>query len=271
MARSPIFSQIHTAQHPLQTVRLDPQIVRAGMAGIEILGRESQNLVRLLHEYPLAHVGTQTFNLTVPTGREYDGATVITLPPTTDGALVSIDSQPSIGSRGNQSLSLKYTIPPGGQVRYRVRAYAQPTADPGAGNTEPEYEVLYVRDMESVQRLTSLMQSKKRVILLVQGDDAVKLVGTGLFSPGMWKLKTGPFGIPQVEINPTWEWVAIAAIIAAAAVAIVVLLVLETMVIMGILYGYRVEVGKLELGSVKVAGITIQVTLPTLAFVLEPA
>lgn len=114
------------------------------------------------------------------------------------------------------------------------------------------------------------MQSKKKIVLAIQGDDAVRLVGTGLFSPGEWQLKKGPSGMPQVQINPTWEWIAISAIVATAGVAIAVILTLETLVVMGILNGYCIEIKQLTLGSVQIGGMQITFSLPTLALVLEP-
>lgn len=270
MPRTSIFSQIQTVKHPRQVMRIEPRALSAATAGGP-LGGLSSDVSRLIRSYPLPHVGTQTYAITVPSNLSYDGSSVITLPPSSPGAIATVEKQPPNGATGSQALEVKYTIPPGGMVRYRTRAYARMQADPSAGNQEPEYEVLYVIDSQSVERLSSLMQSKQRIILAIQGDDAVKLVGTGLFNPGQWKLKTGPFGVPQVEINPTWEWVAIAAILAVAAVAAFLLIVLETMVIMGILHGYRVEVRELSLGTLQIGNMTIEASLPTLAFVLEPA
>lgn len=141
MSRTPIFSQIFTFQHPQQIARLDPRAFLTKPENGPLIRPEFE---RFLGTYPTAHVGAQIVNLNPASGLSYDGSSVITLPPSSVGAGVSIVDQPTIGSNGNQKLTVNYTIPPGGEIRFRVRAYAQPTADPRAGNVASEHEILYL-------------------------------------------------------------------------------------------------------------------------------
>lgn len=268
MSRTPIFSHQETVRHTQRVARLSPQSL---VAATTVDGRFTPAFDQFLGQYPRAEVGQKTYNFDVPAGLTYDGATAITLPPSSAGGHVSVLKQPSIGATGSQALTLQYTMPPGGVVRFRVRAYGQPIVDPSAGNTTPSYEVLYAKDLQSVERLASLMQSKKRIILAIQGDDALKLHSTGLFNGEEWKLKQGPFGMPVIQINPTWEWVAILGILAGAAVALSVVILLDRMIQEGYKYGYRIEVKQIALGTISVGDFQLEVGLPTLAFVLEPS
>jgi hypothetical protein len=119
--------------------------------------------------------------------------------------------------------------------------------------------------MGSVQRLDSLTASKQSVIVVFEGDDARKLHETGLFNPGKWNISPGVSG-PRIQINPTWEWVAIIAILAAAAVSVVVMYLLFRMVVASLEHGFSVNVEGLKLGAteVEIAGQKVKISFPSL-------
>lgn len=273
MSREVIFSQIETVDHPISARRIgfDPANLPANSA---LLERLYPNWDRLVRDYPLPHVSIQDFAVSIPAGLQYDGASAITLPPRNSRAsAVEIVKQPDIGSVGNQRLSVRYTIPPGGAIRFRVRAYGKPIPPLARGRgpqPEPEVEILHVTDMESVERLTSLMESKQHIAVLFEGDDATRLFGTGLFNAGEWTISRGPFGLPQIEINPTWGFVVMFGILAGALVSVVALLVLQRIVVLAITLGYRVEVREFNLTVLELGSTTLTLSFPTLALVLEP-
>ncbi len=277
MSRTAIFSQIETVTHSQRTVtpQLRTPLALADNRLASISARPTLTRLRnidlsIANQISFPQVNTKQFNFTIPQGLKYDGATVITLPPTSGGAIVSLENQPSNGVIGNQSLTVKYSIPPGGTIRYRVRTYGRPIVNPSVGNEQPDYELLYASDFQSVERLASLMQSKQRIVLAIQGDEALNLVETGLFKPGEWKLRQNNFGLPVVEMNPAWELVVIVGILATAAIALAVIILIQTMVSEGIKNGYRIVVKEVTLGDLNVFGTTITFSLPTLGFELIP-
>jgi hypothetical protein len=227
----------------------------------------STELVKLAKLFTLPQKGTDKFRMTVPSGHEYQGAVVITLPPSTPGAVASLSSQRVIGTRGLVEVEVDYMVPPGGVTRYQVRGYSRPKPQQPA---PPDVEVLFARDMQSYERLVSLMQSRRPIILCFEGDLAMQLVATGLFRKGEWKITKNDFGWPVVNINPAFELMVLVAIIAAMVTAVFVILMLQNVILHSIDNKYRIEIEEVSLGTVKVFGMEIEFKLPTLAMKLEP-
>lgn len=271
MSRQAIFNQIREVAHPIQgnNLQFDPRNLPANSRYLRSAYPQWDTLVR---DYPIAHVGVEDFAVVVPVDLQYDGASAIVLSPRNlEGSAIEIAKQPAFGSKGPQRLSIRYTVSPGSTIRFRVRAYGKPIAVPGQPPApSPEIEILHVTDIESVERLRSLMHSKQHIAVLFEGAEALKLLGTGLFKPGEWKISKNAAGVPQVEINPTWEWVAIALILAVAGISIVTVLCLFAAISLALLLGYRVEVKELKIGEMQIGDQTIAVTLPTLAMTFDP-
>jgi len=219
----------------------------------------------------LPHVGERTYQFAVPGGMQLHSAQALALPDSSSGAVVQLKSQVQVGATGSQSVTVSYSIPPGGQLRIRVRVYAKAIPTPSTGdNQEDEVEVLHLSDFESIDRMSSLMASRKRVVVLVDHPDVFKLAGTGFFGDVTWEVSMGPTG-PRIKINPTWEWPVIIGIIAAAFVAALLIAFLTRMVTDAIANCYKINVSSVTLGQVTVAGVTLTLTLPTMSFDLEPA
>ncbi|MBF2046061.1 MAG: hypothetical protein IGS54_01455 [Elainella sp. C42_A2020_010] len=259
------FRETKTIYHPTSATLPNVPPITAGRTFLP--GLPSAELVRLAKSFKLPHSGTDTFKMTVPSDHEYQGAVVITLPPSTPGAVASISSQSAIATEGQVEVKIDYMVPPGGVTRYQVRGYSRPkTPRP----SPPDVEVLFVRDMQSAERLASLMQSRRRIVLCFEGEIAMQLVATGLFNKGEWKLTKNAFGMPVVNINPAIELVAIIAIIAAMVTAIFVILVIQNVIIHGINHRYKIKINEVKLGEVEIMGQKVTFTLPTLVLELEP-
>ena len=286
MPNQAIFSKIELITHPDSTgsqggVSIAPTLVASrpvmlSSASVPTSIAASNLAVALparsiIASIPLPHVGEKTYAFEVPAGMQLDAAQVVALPESSNGATVKLKSGFALGGTGSQSVTVWYSVPPGGQLRLRVRVYAKPIPAPAAGQSqEDEVEVLYLRDFESIDRMSSLMASRKRIVVLVDHPDIHKLAGTGLFNDTTWEISMGPTG-PRVKINPTWEWVVIVAIIAAALVAALLIAFLSKMVTDAIANCYKIHVGSITLGQVTIAGVTLTLTLPTMTFDLEPS
>lgn len=267
----------HSKPSPLANIRvsdrvsaLNPATTRPMPATFSLSTAE---LVQVRQALALPLVDTDDHAFTVPPDLVYGGASVVSVPPTTAGSLAWIDQQPKNGTTGSHKLTVRYSIPPGGTLRYRVRAYGTAKPAPAPGPTpapvSPSYEVLYCRDADSLDRLASLMASKKRILFCFDGMDGAKLLSTGLFNPGEWKLSAGPGGLPLVTINPAWEVVAIIAIIAVMVVSVVVILAIQQIVLKGYEYGYRIYIEQYG-AEVNIGGFSVQFTMPTLVLRLDP-
>lgn len=267
----------HSKPSPLANIRISDRVNVANPATTRLMpgtfALSTAELTQVRQALTLPLVGTDDHAFTVPADSVYGGASVVCVPPTTAGSLAWIDQQPKNGATGNRSLRVRYSIPPGGILRYRVRAYGTaipaPATTPTPAPTPPSYEVLYCRDADSLDRLSSLMASKKRILFCFDGLDGSKLISTGLFNPGEWKLSAGPGGLPVVTINPAWEVVAIIAIIAVMVVSVVVILAIQQIVLKGYEYGYRIYIEQYG-ADVNIGGFSVQFSMPTLVLRLDP-
>lgn len=261
MSRTAIFSKIVGANHGHRMARLMTSDFRGYRGGVDI--------AEIARNRVLPDVTTRDFKFDVPNNLVYDGSSVVSLVGSSPGSAVEILNQSANGTTDEARVKVRTTVLPGGHLRYRIRGYGKVAPSPAVGNSEEDFEILRIVDFQSTERLRSLMQSGKRIALLIEHPDAEKLVQTGIFNPGSWQLSTGPMG-PRITINPTWEWVVIVGILAAAGVAIVFILALEAMILLGILHGYRINIGELSLGQVSVFGATLDINFPTLALELIP-
>lgn len=198
----------------------------------------------------------------------YGGASVDGVPPSTAGSLAWIDQQPKNGATGNQNLIVRYSIPPGG-IPLPGAGLQHGQAGAGASTGSASYEILYCRDADSLDRLSSLMASKKHILFCFDGLDGAKLTSTDLFNPGEWKLSAGPGALPLVTINPAWKVVAIIATIAVMAVSVVVILAIQQIALTGYAYGYRIHIEQYG-AEVNIGGFSVQFSMPTLVLRLDP-
>lgn len=267
----------HSKPSPLANIRISDRVSASNPATTRPMpatfALSTAELVQVRQALTLPLVDVDDHAFTIPADLVYGGASVVSVPPTTAGSLAWIDRQPKNGATGDRKLTVRYSIPPGGTLRYRVRAYgtAKPAPAPGPtpAPTSPSYEVLYCRDADSLDRLASLMASKKHILFCFDGLDGAKLISTGLFNPGEWKLSAGPGGLPVITINPAWEIVAIIAIIAVMVVSVVTILAIQHIVLKGYEYGYRIHIE--QYGSeVSIGGFSVQFSMPTLVLRLEP-
>lgn len=215
--------------------------------------------------------GSETVQVSLPAGKRYAGASVVTTPRSSAGSVVWIEKQPAKGAIGQVVLVIGYAISPGGFLEFAVESYEEPDTPAPAAPAPTEYNVIFASDDDdAVEELAAAMDNRDPILFCIEGADAGKLLATGLFNPGEWKLEAGPAGIPRVRINPAWEIVAMIAIIAAMVVAVTLILALQTIILKGYEYGYRVHIEQLTLGSVTFGGTTLTFTLPTLVLRLEP-
>ena len=265
----------HSKPSPLANIRISDRVIAPNPATTRLMPNtfslSTTELTQVRQALTLPLVGTDDHAFSVPADMVYGGASVVSVPPTTAGSLAWIDQQPKNGATGSHKLTVRYSIPPGGTLRYRVRAYgtAKPAPTPAPAPVPPSYEVLYCRDADSLDRLASLMASKKHILFCFDGLDGAKLISTGLFNPGEWKLSAGPGGLPIITINPAWEIVAIIAIIAVMVVSVVTILAIQHIVLKGYEYGYRIHIE--QYGSeVTIGDWSVQFSMPTLVLRLDP-
>jgi hypothetical protein len=191
--------------------------------------------------------GTDSFTITIPDNHAYRLAIVVTLPPSSAGATAVIESQPARGATGQQEIKVRWSCPPLGEVRYRVRAYATSTASPAdspAVNTGPEFEELYIVDHASVERLVSLMTGKEHIRAIFRGPDVGRLLDTGLFGQARFP----PQGVAMALTGA--ETVVVIMILSGAGVAAYVMSALTAIVITGLALGYRVDIKEVQFPDV---------------------
>jgi len=221
---------------------------------------------------PPPDVGERTFEFRVPDGMQLEKAQAIALPESSKGAAVLLMPGLNKGGTGNQQIKVWYSIPPGGTLRLRVRAYGKPQPTPGTGHSEQQdTEILYIRDQQSVDRMSSLMASKERFIIVIDGPDVPALESTGLFADGLtWEVSNGLFG-PEVKFNPViTSTVLITLIITAGVVAVVLIVFFTALLAMAIAHCYKIHVSSMKLGDISFGGVQLSLELPSLVFDLEP-
>lgn len=266
MSRNVFFNEVYQDRHSQKSRYINPRFVSVSRFHARAVYVDNNRVFKR----KIAKQGEKIFNIVLPQGKKYDGAIAITLPHSSEGCITEIKQQANIGSTGNLQIIVSYTIPPGGTIYFRLRAYCQSlTPAQQHNNDKTGVEVLHLINNQSVERLSSLMNNKKRVALLISGADALKLISTGLFSQGKWNFAMGARG-PTVSINPTWELVVIVGILASAAVGAIAIAALTAIVILGIIHGYHINIKEFEAGSVSVGGENINLSFPTLVLDLNP-
>ncbi len=287
------FSKIVTIQHPDRRVPIGrmpwasarmtaaPSGVaasisdRGGLTHPGVTTTSTAGFRTIIGAPPPPDVGERTFQFRVPDGMQIDKAQAIALPESTQGAFVELLPGISLGGTGDQQIKVRYSVPAGGTIRLRVRVYGKAQPTPEAGHSEEaEIEALYIRDMQSVQRMGSLMASRKRFVIVMDGPEVDVLESTGFFNDGLtWNVSNGPFG-PIVKINPAISTaVLITAIITAGVVGSLVIICLTWMITHAINHCYRINVHAVKIGEVKLGGglfKPISLELPSLVFDMEP-
>ena len=265
MTRHTIFTKTYQYKHTQPSFYINPQFVSVSAFYSRAL-QPRRTINKAIAKKEMLSV-----TISIPSNEKYDGAMVITLPQASKGCFVEIVEQPAMGATGNIQLKIAYTIPPGGIIYFKLKAYSKKvsTNTNTDSNADSNIEILHLINLQSVERVASLMHSKKRIALLISGSDALQLLATGLFNPGTWRLGKSPLGF-TVSINPTWELVAIVGILAAAAVSTVAIVALTTIVTLGVLNNYRINIAEFETGSVTVGGEIIEISFPTLVLDLQP-
>ena len=203
---------------------------------------------------------TDSHAITIPNNQEYVHSIAISVPPSSEGATVQVTSQPASGATGNGTIKVQWFCPPGGEIRYRIRAYATAQQSPASGaSSTPTYEEVHVVNNESVERLRSLLNARRHVKVVFSGDDAVKIQGTPI--PHMMS------GVTGMEIVAIIGAAAvIVGILAAATVSVIAIAAITEIVLKAIEKNYHCDV-EFETGGWSTSGTF---TLPKMVFTLTP-
>jgi hypothetical protein len=132
------------------------------------------------------------FDINIPVGKRYAGSVVVSLPPTVGGATASIVSQPSNRATGSGKIRVRWFCPRGGMARYRIRAYYENIPAPANTSEQIVYEDIHIENLQSVERVRSLMISERHLRVIISGDDATKFFDTGI--------SLNPTGVEEVIV-----------------------------------------------------------------------
>jgi hypothetical protein len=210
------------------------------------------------------------FTVTIPDNLQFRRVSFVALPQSTRGCVVDVEKQPKIGASGKVKIKVSYTIPPNGNISVRLRIYAEATPQSDQDTQVEQIKELHLVNSQSIERLGGYMRSKKRVAFVISGEDAVKLISTGLFGNGAWRVELGPAG-PVVKINPTWEMVAIVGILAGAAVSALAISCLTAIIFWTISYNYKISIKEASTGKIRIGDWSLELAYPALVLDLEPA
>jgi hypothetical protein len=243
MTKTAFFTQIVAHSNPI------PQVNLPSRDSVTVLPSQIPiSAVRLLR----IGSGSDNHAITVPSGSQYAGSSVITLPPSTAGATASIENQPSNDFTGSGNITVKWYCPPGGQIRYRVRAYSE-----SAATQQPEE--IYITNIESVERLRSLILSRQHIVVYITGSDAEKINASGAF------------GTPQVSgisFIAVADDALILLILLAAGLGALAITAISVILITGMALGYTITDVKFSTGGIDLG--KGEVTLPYFSFDLVP-
>ena len=213
----------------------------AGDGGTAGTSPEVTHTVALTHaalgNFTLLSVGhgVDDYSFQVPSNLRYAGCTLITVPPSSTSATITALEQPDPGHTGNGQIRARWTCPPGGQIRYRLRAYAEPIPDPVQAPETQSAEEIHIVNQQSVQRLQSALQSQRAVRVIFSGPEAAALNASGAFGNNTpWG---GGVSYAAVETS-----VLIVGILAAAGVSALGIAAVTAIIIYGIQQGYTLDV-----------------------------
>ena len=260
------YSDTFTFKHPAASTSAGLPMLSRGQTFRQGLTRSEA--VVMAKKFLLPHRGTEVVDMIVPPNEAYRASIAYTIPPSSPGSFARIFKSPSQDAKGPVQVEIEYFVPFGGVTRFALKGYSRAIA---GMPSKREFEILYARNMESAERLDSLLSARVPVLLCFEGDIATQLASTGLFGDVEWKVKRDVFGSPVVEINPALGIIAIVAIIAAMVVAVFVILMIQNIIIKAVELNYKIKVHEISLGNVNIAGLSIDLSLPTIILELEPA
>ena len=211
------------------------------------------------------------FPLQIPANHRYAGAAAFLLGPRApSGALVRIISQPKSGATGTGDLKVRWWGEADTTVRFLVRAYSEEIPASSTPPAPVSRETVYLHEPGSVDRLASLMDSRRPVRFIIQGDDALKIAATNL--DDLLDDFFGPSGTGATSQVVAADDVIIAvailvAILSALTVSVAALNAMVTLVSKAIEKNYTVTWG-FDAGNINV--FEGEVRMPSLTFNLTP-
>src|SRR4051812_47553065 len=108
------FEEIVTERHPIQSNFDALPVMNPGLAAST--GLLGSDIVKLANKFSFTHRGNRTFTMSVPNNETYSSSVVITLPPSSPGAVARLGTKPKAGDKGQIKVTVEYSIPPGGLI-----------------------------------------------------------------------------------------------------------------------------------------------------------